>query len=92
MHLYYGQPADPWVSVTDPSYLHLSQTQYMKPILVINPVTGEQSYTKHPERLLERHVARREHQHMVIINAREATFWNGSSGSDKLHIPGEVRS
>jgi len=64
----------------------------MKPVSVTDPITGHTVYTKHPERLraiqehkrlaAERYWAERDHP----------VYWNGSTGSHKMHIPGEVRS
>jgi hypothetical protein len=66
----------------------------MKPTLVIHPITGQQCYTKHPEKLIARHA-------VVmcdgVLHGRQwdedkQISWNGSSGSHKQHRPGEVRS
>ena len=70
-----------------------------KRTLVINPYTGQQSYTNHPEKLIARQRAEREANHLRIV-ARETwreaeghpIYWNGESGVYKMHRPGEVRS
>jgi hypothetical protein len=70
-----------------------------KPVLVIDPITGAECYTKHPEKLIARKRAEQESGRLRIV-ARETwvaaeghpVYWNGDSGAYKMHIPGEVRS
>jgi len=84
----YGQPA---ASGCEQS-IGQCRDSMTKPTLVIDPATGEQSYTKHPEKLEARRVARRENDQMILIVSKQATFWNGSDDPSKMHVPGEVRS
>jgi hypothetical protein len=49
--LHHRQPADRGYETNRQA---TATNQTMKPVLITNPITGVQSYTKHPERLLER--------------------------------------
>jgi len=55
-----------------------------KPVLITDPITGRQTYTKHPEKLIERRRARYEAEQLRIITdiqwrmaAYNPSFWNG---------------
>ena len=63
-----------------------------KPIRVINPITGQQSFTKHPEKLIRRQRAKYEGEQLIIIAKTHPCYWNGDQGAWKQHRPGEVRS
>jgi hypothetical protein len=64
-----------------------------KPTLVIHPVTGQQCYTKHPEKLLAKQaVCMRDGVMYGKQWEDRTTFWNGSGPSDAMRLPGEVRS
>lgn len=73
--------------------LRIFHFQIMKPTIVIHPVTGQQCYTKHPEKLLARCAVIAKHG---VLHGKQwedhSTYWNGDSGASKMHRPGEVRS
>jgi hypothetical protein len=70
-----------------------------KPVVLFNPITGQQSYTKHPEKLIERRRVRIEAEQLRIVAERETIafllnplYWNGArshyvNGKDMAMFP-----
>jgi hypothetical protein len=62
-----------------------------KPVLINNPVTGQQHYTRHPERVMKR-IAQLQASKTQTELVDDRTYWQGSYKGPKLHPPGIVRS